>query len=115
MVALAPECGRSAVRPTVDHVSDMADQGGVKDFIDRLAIVATALVHAPDPVDRRDTEGFGCVLRSGHGPAAVGGFCAHNGNSVDCGPHLGRNKVQTEEPVSTIKTIPVMPRPVRKA
>src|SRR4029453_3573351 len=33
----------------------------------------------------------------------------------DCGPDHGHIKVQTKEPVSTIWTVPVMARPLRKA
>src|SRR6478735_4626738 len=33
----------------------------------------------------------------------------------DCGPDLAGNKVQAKEPVPTIRAVPVMPRPHRKA
>ncbi len=62
MVALAPERGRRAVGAAVDHIGDVADQGGIEDLVDRLAVVAAALVHALDLVHRRDAEGVGGVL-----------------------------------------------------
>ena len=47
----------------------MAGQRRIEDVVDRLLVVAAALVHALDLVDRRDAEGFRGVLfrRRAHG------------------------------------------------
>jgi len=69
VIALAPETGRRAVRPAVDHIGDVADQRRIEDLVDRLLVVAAALVDALDLVDRRDAKGFRGVLcrRRAHG------------------------------------------------
>ncbi len=59
MIALAPERGRRAVGLAVDDIGDVADHGRIEHGIDRLLVVAAALVQAADLVafaDRKMTS-----------------------------------------------------------
>src|SRR5690242_340662 len=101
MVALAPEAGWRAVGTTVDDIGDMADQRGVEDLVDGLAVITAALVHALHLVDRCDPEGLGCVARALRVATFRVDRRIHNNwlPQSDCGADHAGNMVHTKEPV----------------
>src|ERR1035437_5176638 len=96
IIPLAPGRVRRAIGLAVDHVGDVADQGRIENFVDRLAVIMAALVPPPHAIGFGDHEGRLVRLGLGHKPTLHYGAWWHRTPELDpsTGPILANASVQ---------------------